>query len=153
MKSIAFALFALVAVMFVYSCGKDNDDEAETGITYPDSVLYGVNILSSAIPATLVNGKNYGLGAELETDASLKIVFTNLSATDTLSGHTPVWFYSDATGWVVSDYSSGSQTFTASQTGKIDVEMSFENYGISGSCRVDYCENSNSVTRSKTIVW
>jgi hypothetical protein len=157
-------ILSLALVIALDSCKKKSQEDStpspaatvHDGISYPDSVYYGRNILSLTDSTDLTASPIfYGLGGNLEDDASLKIVLINYPVLDTASGHISEWFYADETGWLISNYDDtlNTQTFTAIQHGKIDVDIQFVDYGHGGSCRVDFYENSSTVTRSKFFTW
>lgn len=138
---------ALLTVIFVllFSCKKTKE------ITYPTTMEYGDNVLAIETD-TISNLVNYSFGAELGKKASLKVVLTNLSIQTNPSLSKPVWFYSNEQGWVVSDYSSNdTQTFTSNKDGKIILDMSFSD--TLGTFKIDYYENSESVTKTKYLSW
>jgi hypothetical protein len=129
-----------------FGCNK----EKKLSITYPTSGTYGVNVLSLEDNSTLNNGNGYSLCAELGKKAELKIIITNLSSTGT-SGPGAGWFYAQGDGWLISDYTNDSQQFESNKDGKLDLDFIFTNGP--GSCRIDYYENSSTVTNSKTFTW
>ena len=160
MKKIIVLIFSGV-FLFGISCKKSSSStttpttSVQKGISYPDSIYYGKSILTFPDSTILSTTQNYGLAAILEKDANLTLVFTNLSPTDTSTGHMPVWFYNSTTnGWAVQNYTtSNTQKFISSQTGKIDVQMSFFAYGMKGKCKIDFYENSSAITRTKYLKW
>ena len=93
--------------------------------------------------------------AVLVGDVSLTLIFTNLSSTDSVTGHQPVWFYGDNAGWLTGEYneSNNTQKFTASQQGIYDLQIVFMSFGIHGLCRIDFYENSPVITRSRYLKW
>ncbi|MBK7309460.1 MAG: hypothetical protein IPI93_01385 [Sphingobacteriaceae bacterium] len=118
-------------------------------ITYPTSMTYGDNILAMD---NITQGKDYSFGAKLGKKASLKIVMSNLSVQTNTNFPKPVWFYSNQQGWTVSNYGSDdTQTFTSNKAGDVILDISFN--GSPGSCKIDYYENSSSVTKTKTLNW
>ena len=125
-------------------------------ISYPDSSYYGANILNFQDSTILVNSKNYGLAANIQANATLKVVITNLSPLDSAaSGPNPksVWFYSGITGWVdPNGYANDIQTFVA-KPGNNDIQIQFDNYYLYGKCRIDFYENSTSVTKTLYLKW
>jgi hypothetical protein len=145
----------LLSLLSFFSCKKSDDsEEAQTGIDYPATVFFGNNILSFPDSTVLTDGGDYEMGAVLEADASLYLVITNYSPSDSMSPP-PAWFYSNEAGWAVDDYNdaAGTQKFIHSQTGKISLEMYFMAFGQAGSCRIDFYENGNTVTRTKYFSW
>lgn len=122
-------LFMLLAIV---SCKKksnydNNIKTVQKGISYPDSIYYGKNILSFPDSTVLFDGMDYEIGAVLEKDANLFVVITNYPVIDSTSGHITDWAYANATGWTVSDYNdtTNTQKFTSIQTGKIDSKIYF----------------------------
>jgi hypothetical protein len=150
MKILKFVLFIGVALI-VFSCKKsDTDTSPQKGISYPDSIIYGRNILSLPDSTLLVSSKSYDLGAILEKDATLSLVITNLSASGASS---PTWFYDNNTGWSVLDYVTPTQKFISSQSGKINLQIIFETFGNIAKCKIDFYENSTTITRTKYLKW
>lgn len=138
------ALFTVIFIL-VISCKKTKE------ITYPPTMEYGDNVLAIDTD-TISNLVNYSFGAELGKNASLKVVLTNLSVQTNPALSKPVWFYSNEQGWIVSDYSSDdTQTFTSNKDGRIILDISFSD--TLGSCKIDYYENSKSVTKTKYLSW
>ncbi|MFA7273744.1 MAG: hypothetical protein WC044_07735 [Crocinitomicaceae bacterium] len=140
MKKLAFLLiFALI----LFSCKKSKE------ITYPTNTASGENLLNLTVVEI---DKDYSIAAMLGKKAKLKIVLTNLSPIPANGGMQPIWFYTSEQGWTVSDYSSdNTQTFTSNQTGTIDLNITFIING--GSCRIDFYENSEKITKTKTFTW
>jgi hypothetical protein len=135
----------LIALTFIVliSCKKRKE------IIYPASMTYGDNVLAMD---NISQGKDYSFGATLGKKATLKITLTNLSVQTNTNQPKPVWFYSNQQGWTVSNYNSDdTQTFTSNKVGDVNLDISFD--GSPGSCKIDYYENSSSVTKSKTINW
>jgi hypothetical protein len=132
-----------VAVLYIMANSGCNKEE-KLSITYPSSGAYGENVLALAANSSLTNVNGYSLCAELGEKAELKIIITKLSG----SGE---WFYADDQGWIVSSYSGSLQQFESNKDGTIDLDIIFVNGP--GSCKIDYYENSSSVTNSKTFIW
>ena len=158
MKTLTTILF--LTTFAVISCKKKSDEQVtpvtlQKGITYPDSIYFGKNILSFPDSTTLSDGTNYEIGAVLEKDASLTLVITNYPVMDTASGHSTIWFYWNQTGWTVGDYNdtTNTQKFISTQTGMIDSQISFSAYGQTGKCKIDLYENGNTITRTKHFSW
>jgi hypothetical protein len=145
-KQILTYTIALLLTATNFGCNK----EKKLSITYPAKGVYGENVLSLDDNSTLNSVNGYSLCAELGKKAELKIVITNLSVAGT-SGPGAVWFYAQEDGWLISDYTDNSQQFESNKDGKLDLDLIFKNGP--GSCRVDYYENSSSVTNSKTFTW
>jgi hypothetical protein len=137
-----FLIFMVAVILTSVNLGCNK--EKKLLITYPSTGAYGVNVLALADSSSLTDINGYSLCAELGKKAKLKIIITQLSG----SG---VWFYTDENGWTVNSYVGGSQQFESNNDGKIDLYITFENGP--GSCKVDYYENSASVTYSKTFTW
>src|SRR6185369_1725302 len=149
MKTFRTILF--FTFLTILACKK----EPQNKITYPSSVLHGQNILSLSDGTSLSQSAAYEIGASLEKDANLSIVMTNYPVVDSASGHSTEWFYSDNAGWIISDFINSTQTqkFTSSQTGKISSTILFESYGRTGSCKIDFYENGNSISSTKHFSW
>lgn len=140
MKTIVIILFSFAILI---SCKKRKE------IVYPQSMTYGENILAID---NVTKGLDYSLGAKLGKKAKLKVVLTNLSVQTNTNQPKPVWFCSSTQGWTTSDYGSDdTQTFTSNKDGDVVLDILFD--GTSGFCKVEYYENSNSVTKTKTINW
>ncbi|HOZ30009.1 MAG TPA: hypothetical protein PLL66_03750 [Bacteroidales bacterium] len=150
-------ILIIVAIAFIcanafYSC--DKEEEPLNGITYPSSSTFGTNILSLSDSTNLASITDYSFSASLESEATLTIKITNLSETDSV-GHVATWFYNAANvdNWDVSDYSSNSQTFNAKPSVDNDLNISFQSYYLGGTCRIDFYENSETITKTKYFVW
>jgi len=157
-----FIVALLLTLIISVSCKKKTTPATTTttttqkGITYPDSIYYGKNSLTLPDSTILADSKDYGFAAILEKDASLSIVITDLNTTpDTATGHFPVWSYNiSTTGWAVQNWTANNtQKFIASQTGKVDLAISFYAYGKTGKCKIDFYENSSTITRTKYLKW
>jgi hypothetical protein len=158
MKTLLTIIF--FSMLFIIACKKDSNNEPNTpvtekGITYPDSVYLGKNILSYADSTVLTDGIEYEIGAILEKDASLSVVITNYPVLDTVSSHSTSWSFSNEIGWVVGDYDDiyNTQEFRSSQSGKIGSMIEFSSYGQIGKCRIDFYENGNLITRTLHFSW
>ena len=137
---------AVLLIMAFTGCNK----EKKLLITYPATGSFGENVLALADNSNLLSGSDYSFCAELGKKAELKIVITNLSGPGG-GGPGAVWFYTSVNGWTVGSYSAENQQFESNQDEKINLNIIFENGP--GSCRVDYYENSSSVTNSKSFIW
>ncbi len=160
MKTLTSILF--FTWLTIISCKKDSNEEINTppetvqkGISYPDSIYYGKNILSFPDSTVFSEGTNYEMGAILEKDASLYFVMTNYPVIDTLTGHETIWFHGNDTGWSVEIYndSTDTQKFISSQTGKINSQINFLAFGQTGKCKIDFYENGKTITRTKYFTW
>jgi hypothetical protein len=142
-----FAIFFLMLI--IVSCKKKSNT-----ITYPNSIYYGNNILSYPDGTVFDAGPDYEMGAELGNDASLTLMFTNTSSIDT-AVQLPVWYYSEPTGWAVTDYNdvTNTQKFMSTQSGKIDLKILFMSEGTIGSCKIDFYENSTTIKFTKHYLW
>jgi hypothetical protein len=149
-----FYLPLILPILFT-SCNDDglfsgNDDEIS--INYPDSGVFGVNILRS--DSTEVRGTNpnnpyssfpYSFRAELSEGASLEVIMTSTASS--------IWSFeiSSEEGWIVDDLLTHKQRFIAYGPNISELEMTF--YG-SGSAELEIFENgSETPTRVKTIAW
>lgn len=150
MRNFTFILLIGLSLINI-SCHKDDEND----ISYPNTMSYGTNILTLPDSTVLSGQSEYSLGAVLEKDASLSLVITNLSAIDTATGHLPVWFYDNVSGWTAENYNgmNNTQKFISSQTGTIDLDLTFETYGKRGKCRIDFYENATTITRTKYLKW
>lgn len=160
LKSIifVFTLFCVACEEVPENENPDNNSNNPVNtdsITYPEKVIIGNNILALDDSSDLVSGDTYELGAVLSKDANLKLVITNLSTYP--SGEMgPIWFFDmDNQGWSINDYneSSNYQVLTSTLTGKIYAVISFEGFGYQGECRIDFYENSDTITQSKYYFW
>ena len=148
-------------IITILSCKKDATDPSNTpgtvqnGITYPDSVIYGKNILSYPDSTILLDGTEYEIGATLETNANLSLVITNYPELDSLSGHTTIWFHTDEIGWTALDYNdvTKTQNYISSQKGNISGLIQFSAFGQTGKCKIDFYENGNTITKTKHFTW
>lgn len=144
MKTIS-TIFLLALFIGFSSCKKNKE------ISYPTSGIYGENILTKNNGDSLSYLRSYSLAADLNKKAELKVVFNNQSLGN------EVWFYSSGDGWIVGDYqSSGSQTFTSTRDGAIDLKLEFAigpGTYLGGKCQVDIYENSDDITKSINLKW
>jgi hypothetical protein len=53
-------------------------------------------------------------------------------------------------GWIGGDFDGTSQEFISTKTGNIDLDLEFQGHGT---FRIDYYENSKTVTKSKVFSW
>ncbi|MFZ4796825.1 MAG: hypothetical protein ACOYMA_04980 [Bacteroidia bacterium] len=145
----------ILTSIILFSCSKEEKTITEKkGISYPETIYFGGNILSYPDSSVLnVNG-SYEMGAELEADSRLNIIFNNLTDTSVLY-LTCLWGYSNPTGWSISSYDNKNkvQKFFSSQTGKVNLQMIFFTDGQKGTVKIDFYENSNSVTKTKYFFW
>lgn len=162
MKKEIICLIVLAMVSCKKEATKENCPEpipvaTNNSITYPDSIYYGKNVLALPDSAVIDTLNSNSFGAVLGNDATLKVKITRLAPR--IQGQVPpLWFYVESPAvWLVqSDPSGGGdsiQTFTALLKGKIDLEMYFTRYGQNGLARLDFYENSSSVTKTKYIKW
>jgi hypothetical protein len=153
-KIITVIAIAIVSTFFM-GCTKDKIDK---NISYPDSIYFGKNILNMPDSSVLKVNYYYGFGADLGNDAKLSIIITNYSTEkDSFLNILPVWYWvlGKTPGWVISNYdiSLNRQKFTSTQSGKIDAQMKFDSFGKHGICKVEYYENSETITKTKYFFW
>jgi hypothetical protein len=140
-----YFIIILFSLALLSACKKEEKHKIE----YPSSGFYGVNILALQDSDSL-NSMGYSLCAELGKKAELKIVITNLS-NQVYGTIPPVSYYDQSNGWNIGDYSGDQQEFISNKSGTIDLDITF---GASpGKCRIDFYENSKSVTNSKLLYW
>lgn len=125
----------------------------QSAIIYPETGLYGENILSLTKTEYSAGADiYYSLAAEPAKGTSLMIRITSLSS-DTSATTPAYWGYAVGSGinWLISefDYNDHSQTCTAINSGQpCDLKMQFD----AGTFLIEYFEtNSGVATRSKTI--
>ena len=150
----------------IVGCSKDDEPILSTSsgcygsgiISYPDSNFYGVNILNLPDSFIVLDTGSYSFSATLDCSADLKIYMQNLSSS-TGPGIGAIWGYSSGTedGWMITTYSNqnSSQIFqsnTNNTAKKLMLNMVFAGSG-SGFARLDFYENSASVTKSKYLYW
>jgi hypothetical protein len=137
--------FIASLLLLTFSCNKVGS------ITYPQSTNYGENLLART-ENYVEKGESYSLEADLTKRCDLKIVITNTSEINTNpDANPPKWAFNNNKGWTIGNYESKSQTFTTTVIGKNDLNIVFS--GEEGSCRIDYYENTSTITRTKTISW
>jgi hypothetical protein len=152
MKNILLAVMMILSTLIFSNCKKSETTTAtQSGISYPASGLYGSNLLQMADSSVINPALTFSLAANLETDATLKIILTNLS-----SGGKAVWFYvpSSNKNWEISSFDAGSkqQSFTAKSGSSMDLNMSFAD--TLGKCKIDFYENNvPSPSKSKYLIW
>jgi uncharacterized protein YcfL len=133
-------LLLALTFLVLFSCKKRKE------IVYPATMVFGENVLAID---NIIENKAYSFGAKLGKKANLKVVLTNISGASVQPK--PIWYYSDASGWNISNYNSDTQTFTSNKNGEIDLQLSFS--GSPGACKIDYYENSTTVTKTKYLNW
>ena len=113
-------------------------------INYPESGTYGTNILN-ADTVNFIPDK-YSMVAEIPVGSTLKIIMYSLSG--------GVWGYGGSqTNIIISSYTS-SQTFEAAGPGLMQVRISLDNMETGpGSALIQFFENSETETKTKTITW
>jgi hypothetical protein len=156
MKQLIYFLILALSLVFI-SCSKEEKEVKnviKNSILYPDTIYFGNNLLSYPDSSIFEELKYYEMGVVLGIDATLKLVYTNLSEDDSINA-LPVWGYSNATGWAINSYDevNNNQIFHASQTGKVNLQMMFFAYKKIGTLKIDFYENSNSVTKTKYYFW
>lgn len=145
----------LVLIVTILACKKE-DDDPKNKITYPASTSFGLNILqqtetdSTEIETDTIQGyESYGMVANLEENASLKIV---ISQQNNPNDYANFWFFdaSFMSGWHFTyvDEIYYSQTFEAIEKGDIYMQIYFPNNSKS---KIDYYENSDEITYSKMV--
>jgi hypothetical protein len=142
MKSLLTILAVCTLVLSNIGCNKQEN----LAISYPTNGVYGMNVLALTSDSLQVSPVNYSMNASLGKKASLKVVITKVAAFSLNS----VWFYTSENGWSVGDFDGVSQEFTATKSGNVDLDLEFMG---SGTCRIDYYENSSTVTKSKVFSW
>ena len=127
-----------------------NQDEVEIdcggtcepcGMKYPESGAYGVNVVNAS--AFNVTPGDYSMRAGVPVGSSLKIIMYNVS------GGAWFWALGTNTNCIISEITS-SQSFEAPASGIMQVQISLSG---SGTALIQYFENSNSETKTKTISW
>jgi hypothetical protein len=145
------ALFIVFVIAACISCKKSKS------IDYPATGFFGKNILTFTDGSMLEVDKDYSMTAVLGKKATLQLQFTNYSVFDSAAGNPPLWGFGQETGWFSTNYDdlTGTQKFEASQTGKVDLDMMFMRWGGShpGHCRVEFFENSATVTKTIYLNW
>ena len=116
-------------------------------ITYPNTANYGVNVLDS-ITQVFEDNIDYSFACDLPIATSVIVEIIG----DTMQG-TSSWFYDGATvdGWIISDVTNKTQTFTSNKFG--DLDLKFEFLGVGNGVINIYENNSSVITRSKTFNW
>ncbi|MCK9220138.1 MAG: hypothetical protein M0P47_08835 [Bacteroidales bacterium] len=152
MKSNLLILAILTPILIFTQCKKsETTPEKQTSITYPVTGIFGNNILNMA-DSTVINPQlEFSFAANLQTDATLKIIMTNLSSSSKAS-----WFFISASNqnWNISDYDTtlNQQTFSSNKGSSLDLSMVFSD--VSGECKIDFYENnSQSPTKSRYLKW
>jgi len=123
-------------------------------VSYPVSTNYGENIflLPSGIPENptkVDKGESYNLKANLTKKASLRVVFTNISASETPKDR---WLFNNKVGWYADNFVNGIQEFSSTTIGDNSLNMVFQ--GDSGTVRIDVYENGSAVPADvKYLYW
>lgn len=134
----------LILLSFVFilisSCKKRKEIEYPATLAYEENALTLTNVIA---------GETYSFGAKLGKKAELKIVLTQVAGNGEM-----VWGIglNDQNGWKIDPYvyETKSQTFKSTESGEINLKIVFPS---PGACRVDYYENSNSLTKSEILYW
>jgi hypothetical protein len=143
MKNAIYFLAVITLFFSTLGCNK----QEKLAISYPTNGLNGINLLALTSDSLEVAPVNYSMNAVLGEKAQLKIVITKLPTPSSNS----VWFYDVMTdGWIGGDFDGTSQEFTSTKAGNIDLDLEFQGQGT---CRIDYYENSKTVTKSKVFSW
>jgi len=151
MKRIIFLLGILVIMVFASQCKKsDSNQEKQLLINYPSTGYWGDNVLWMQDSKLVDSSKDYSFAANLQSDAVLKIVITNLSVAEK-SG----WFYDSNSngGWNITEYNNVShlQIFNSRKVGGLDLDMTFIG---PGKCKIDFYENNSAtITKSIILLW
>jgi hypothetical protein len=151
MKKVFLCLVLLGSILTFPQCKKSKSDPPkQTTITYPAAGLYGTNLLNMQGDITIDPSLEFSLAANLQSDATLRIVFTNLDIAPN-----GLWWYDSASikNWDITNYDPATkqQTYTSAKAGSLDLVIGFTG---SGKCRLDFYENSSqSVTKSVLITW
>jgi len=151
MKKTLLILGILSSILILANCKKsDATPEKQTSITYPLNGNFGNNILSMA-DSTVINPQLiFSLAANLQTDAILKIIMTNLSTSSKAS-----WFFDSASNqnWNISEYNTtlNQQIFTSNKGSSLDLSIEFSD---TGKCKIDFYENKTQTpTKSRYLTW
>jgi hypothetical protein len=151
MKRIIFLSGMLLLMVFTNQCKKsDSNQEKQLSISYPSTGNWGDNVLNINDSTLIDSSRDFSFSADLQEDAALKVIMTNLSM-DEKAG----WFFDNNSnsGWNISVYDNDShqQTFTSRKTGVLDLDMTFIG---PGKCKIDIYENSSmTITKSITLIW
>ena len=142
----------LGSILIFTQCKKsETTSEKQTSITYPVTGNFGNNILSMKDSTVINPSLIFSFAANLQVDATLKIIMTNLS-----SGNKALWFYDPATNqnWNITTYNTtlNQQTFSSKIGSSLDLSMTFAD--TLGKCKIDFFENnSQKLTKSKYLTW
>lgn len=152
MKKNLIFISCLFLIIFSGACEKENDDNNEKLILYPEKGDYGDNIIGED-SMQLIGTKSlnypvsYSLRAELPENTSLKLVWRKNNDAE------GIWFMDrdTRTGWSVESYNSGVQVFRA--TGPVVCEQKMY-FTMRGSADIEIYENSETdPSRVKAIEW
>ena len=151
MKKSLLILGILVSIIILTNCKKsESSSEKQTSITYPLTGNYGANLLNME-DSTIINPQLiFSLAANLQADAELKIIMTNLSSSNKAS-----WFYNSAANqnWNISEYNTSlnQQIFTSNKGGSLDLSIEFSD---TGKCKIDFYENKTQTqTKTRYLSW
>lgn len=132
--------------LFLFSCEKNNE------IYYPPQGLHGPNLLIKTANSALTPESNYSMRADLNKQSKLKVVITNTSNYTGPTATAPKWIVSGENEWTVGSYISHTQDFTANRrVTKADLAIKFIN--SPGTAKIEFYENSNSVTKTILVSW
>jgi hypothetical protein len=151
MKRIILLSGILLLLVFTNQCKKsDSNQEKQLSISYPSTGNWGDNVLYIKDSTLIDPSKDFSFRANLQADAVLKVIMTNLSIAEK-SG----WFFdiNSNDGWNITVYDNGShqQIFTSRKAGVLDLDMTFIG---PGKCKIDIYENNSiTITKSITLLW
>jgi len=147
MKKFILLFGTIVIIVITTQCNKsDSNQVKQLSINYPSVGRWGDNVLCIKDSSMIDPFKDFSFTANLQADAQLKIIMTNLSIAEKAG-----WFFdiNSNDGWNITVYDNGShqQIFTSRKAGVLDLDMTFLG---PGKCNIDIYEN-NSITITKSI--
>lgn len=162
MKNYYSILAIFIIVSLAFSCTKETivvqevpattsatQQPCSNGISYPDSAFYGLNVLAQADSALMSIDSTYSFHAILDCGANLQIRITSISGT--------IWYYfpGSSQGWNITPYDNINltQVFQSNVTGSLMLHMVLGSGGWGGICRIDFYENSTTITKTKYLYW
>jgi hypothetical protein len=136
------------------SCKKEKETSTpEVYINYPDSLMYGKNILNMKDSAIISQVESFEMTASLAKDAKLEILLTNLSDPTI---NPMIWGFSVAIqGWNIGVYNNLNkiQKVSSTSSGTLSAKVAFLANKKRGIMRLDFYENGATISKTKYLFW
>ncbi len=136
----------LFVILLFNACENDVPEAIPGPIEYPEMGTYGLNLLHGT-DTLFLPGNGNSFRAIIPEGRSLKIEMEQLIGVK--------WGINVAsnTGWSVSNYSDGFQSFEALNGGTTELEIIKWPGLMEGAILIKYFEDSDTLTRQKVLIW